>query len=85
MMSEKTAYTPGPRPAENPASSPEEAENTESSIRVANEDTAAPVPETKTTEEVRQGHTGDHVRYILMFSTVGILIVFAILLATYLF
>ncbi|WP_428407308.1 hypothetical protein [Hyphococcus sp.] len=85
MMSQKAAYQPGQHTAENPASSSEEAENTEDTLRVANEETAAPVPETKTTEEVRQGHTGDHVRYILMYSTVGILIVFAILLALYLF
>ncbi len=86
MMTEDAAYKPGVRPAKEPeSSSPEEAENTDSTLRVANEDTAAPVSETKTTEEVRQGHTGDHVRYILMYSTVGILIVFAILLAIYLF
>lgn len=85
MMSQNTGYKPEPTPAENTASTPEEAENTDDILRVSEEETAAPVPEKKTTEEVRQGHTGDHVRYILMFSTVGILAVFAVLLALYLF
>ena len=31
-----------------------------------------------TAEEVRQGHTGDHVRYILGLSIAGLVIVFAI-------
>ena len=80
MTQATTAYEAGPKPVEK---SPEEAENTDSALRVANEDTASPVSEKLTTEEVRQGHTGDHVRYILMASIAGILFVFAILLALY--
>ena len=82
MTQATTAYEPGSKPVEK---STEEAENTDATLRVANEDTAAPVSEKRTTEEVRQGHTGDHVRYILMASIAGIAFVFAILLALYVF
>lgn len=81
-MTHTTTYDAGSKPVEK---SPEEAENTDATLRVSNEDTASPVSERRTTEEVRQGHTGDHVRYILMASTAGILFVFAILLALYVF
>jgi hypothetical protein len=46
-------------------------------------DTATAHDECRTTEEVRQGHTGDHVRYILMFSFTGIVLVFAVLILFY--
>jgi hypothetical protein len=55
-----------------------EAENTETKIHVAAADTASGHAEDLTAEEARQGHTGDHVRYILMISVAGIIIAFAI-------
>lgn len=55
-----------------------EAENTRKEIHVANSETAKPAPADRTTEEVRQGHTGDHVRYILVYSVAGIVVVFTI-------
>ncbi|MEO1241021.1 MAG: hypothetical protein AAFX54_03865 [Pseudomonadota bacterium] len=45
----------------------------------SNEDRMQNVPsprrghQTKTAEEIRQGHTGDNVRYILAFSIIGAL------------
>ncbi len=82
MTHPTTAYEPAAKPLEKSSA---EAQNTDATLRVANEDTAAPVSEKRTTEEVRQGHTGDHVRYILIASTAGVLFVFAILLALYIF
>ena len=55
-----------------------EAQNTADTLRVANEDTASAFPEERTVEEVRQGHTGDHLRYILALSVAGIVLVFVI-------
>lgn len=52
----------------------DESENYEDTLRVADSETAAPHPERLTTAEVRQGHTGDHVRYILGFSIAGVLV-----------
>ena len=60
--------------AENPHSEPDrENDNTDDTIVVSNSETAAQHPEVKTTQDVRQGHTGDHVRYILLFSFLGAL------------
>ncbi len=56
----------------------EQAANTDDTLRVAEEETADGSTEHLTTEEVRQGHTGDHVRYILMASGAGIVAVFLI-------
>lgn len=50
-----------------------EKENTAEELEISNRDTSKPYPEKKTTEEVRQGHTGDHVRYILAISFIGAL------------
>ena len=47
-------------------------------VTVPAEDTASGRTEDHTAEEVRQGHTGDHVRYILGLSIAGLVIVFAI-------
>lgn len=58
-----------------------EAENTAEAIRVSDDETADGQPETLTAEEVRQGHTGDHVRYILMASIAGAVFVMAIVVA----
>lgn len=41
-------------------------------------DTSAPVAHIATTEEVRQGHTGDHVRRILAVSLAGAAIALAL-------
>ncbi len=60
---------------------PNEAENTADEVRVSDRETADGQPEALTTEEVRQGHTGDHVRYILMASLAGAVFVMAILVA----
>ncbi|PQA88160.1 hypothetical protein [Hyphococcus luteus] len=60
---------------------PGEAENTAEAIRVSDHETADGQPEALTTEEVRQGHTGDHVRYILMASVAGAVFVMAIVAA----
>ncbi|WP_425410531.1 hypothetical protein [Hyphococcus sp.] len=57
---------------------PDEAENTDATMTVTDDETSKPAAEHLTTEEVRQGHTGDHVRYILATSVVGIVIVFAV-------
>jgi len=56
----------------------EEAENTNDEIHVTNSETAQPIPADRTTEEVRQGHTGDHLRYILGYSVAGIVVVFTV-------
>lgn len=55
-----------------------ERENTAQEIHVSASDTASHLPENRTTEQARQGHTGDHLRYILGFSIIGIVIAFAI-------
>lgn len=55
-----------------------ERENTDSEIVVPAVDTASGRKEERTTQEVRQGHTGDHLRYILALSITGLVIVFAI-------
>jgi hypothetical protein len=55
-----------------------ERENTAQEIHVSATETASHVQEDRTTEQARQGHTGDHVRYILGFSFLGIVIAFAI-------
>lgn len=67
-----------------PRKDPEEAENTADTIHVASEETAGPRAEDLTTEEVRQGHTGDHVRYILLASVAGAVFLMAILIAYFL-
>lgn len=85
MMSEKTAYQATPVGAKKPNKTSAEAENTDGVLHVASEETAAPVGKKLTTEEVRQGHTGDHVRYILIFSISGILAVLVVLLGLYAF
>ena len=82
MTQSTKAYESGATPVKKSA---DEAENTDAELSVANEDTASPFPEKRTTEEVRQGHTGDHVRYVLLASIAGILFVFAVLLAFYAF
>ena len=56
----------------------DERENTETEIHVSGSETASHLPENRTAEQARQGHTGDHLRYILGFSFVGIVIAFAI-------
>jgi hypothetical protein len=66
---------------EKPRTEPNEAENTAEAIRVSDDETADGQPEALTTEEVRQGHTGDHVRYILMASVAGAVFVMAIVAA----
>lgn len=58
-----------------------EAENTEDSMAVSGGETDDGSPETRTTEDIRQGHTGDHVRYILLASVAGTVFVMAILVA----
>lgn len=56
----------------------DEEENTGDTLRVTNDETAGATDEIRTTQDVRQGHTGDHVRYILAASIAGIVIIFAI-------
>jgi hypothetical protein len=55
-----------------------ERENVAEHIHVSPEEAASGHEETRTTEEVRQGHTGDHMRYILAGSLAAIVIVFAV-------
>ncbi|WOI54060.1 hypothetical protein [Parvularcula sp. LCG005] len=52
---------------------PDEAEkqNTDTAFVVPNSETASNHSETRTTQDVRQGHTGDHVRQILIYSSVA--------------
>jgi hypothetical protein len=83
MDTVKSSY-PGANDERRPGPvSAEEAENTDATICVPGADTATAHDECRTTEEVRQGHTGDHVRYILMFSFTGIVLVFAVLILFY--
>lgn len=63
---------------DHPADPEEEAQNTEATIHVDEDDTAKRGEAERTVEEVRQGHTGDHVRYILLYSLIGIVAVMAI-------
>ncbi len=57
---------------------PEEAENTEDTIRVPASETATHASESRSVQDARQGHTGDHVRYILIASLGGAAILLAI-------
>ena len=56
------------------------AEDADEEIKVPREETAGPTAADRTTEEVRQGRTGKHVRYILLASVVGAVIVLALVL-----
>lgn len=56
---------------ESPIDSRAEAQNTRTEIHVSASETASGEEEELTTEEVRQGHTGNHVRYILALSFIG--------------
>lgn len=47
-------------------------------IHVAGSETASHAQVDLTAEQVRQGHTGDHVRYILAASIAGVIIVFTV-------
>jgi hypothetical protein len=60
----------------NPADLEAERENTETQIHVSADEAASHHQEDRTTEQARQGHTGDHVRYILGFSILGIVVAF---------
>jgi hypothetical protein len=78
-MTDQRKKTPADEAAAAEApTTPDEAENTDDTLRVANRETANATAEKLTTEQVRQGHTGDHVRYILAASITGIGIIFAI-------
>lgn len=63
----------------NPADVEAERENIEEELHISGADTSTGLPEDKTTQEVRQGHTGDHVRYILAASIFAIAVAFAII------
>ena len=67
-----------------PRKDPDEAENRADTIHVSREETAGHQAEDLTTEQVRQGHTGDHVRYILLASVAGAVFVMAILITFFL-
>ena len=62
-----------------PAETEAERENTSQAIHVSDHETADGRPAALTTEETRQGHTGDHARYILGLSILGGAIALAIL------
>ncbi len=64
-----------------PKKTPDEAENTEDTIRVPKGETASHVSAERSVQDVRQGHTGDHLRYILIASLGGIIMLFAIAVA----
>ena len=69
-----TAYE-DPDKRKNPATTDEaEAQNTRECITVAADATAGEGPTTLSTEQVRQGHTGDNMRYVLAASFVTVLI-----------
>lgn len=63
--------------------SPAEKENNDATMTVDENETATSSSQKRTTEEVRQGHTGDHVRYILVFSSAGALIALFLLIWLY--
>jgi len=54
--------------------SPAEQENTEDTVTVSEGETAESAKKTRTTQDVRQGHTGDHMRYVLGISFIGVVI-----------
>ncbi len=58
----------------------EEAENNEDIMVLDQTETSTPGLSVKTTEDVRQGHTGNHVRYILALSIAGAALMFAVVL-----
>lgn len=60
---------------------PSEVDNKASTIHVSSEETAGATAEDLTAEEVRQGHTGDHVRYVLLASFAGAIFVMAMLVS----
>lgn len=57
--------------ANDPVDLKAEMENKAARLTVGAEETASGHAEERTTQEVRQGHTGDHVRYILVLSAIG--------------
>lgn len=61
-----------------PPNAAAEDENTASEISIPAQDTGTGRQEERTAEEVRQGHTGDHVRYILGLSVLGVVIAFTL-------
>lgn len=54
----------------------EDPENTATSITVEAADSATGSDVRRTAEEVRQGHTGDHLRGILAVSLIGVVALF---------
>ncbi|WDI32810.1 hypothetical protein PUV54_06315 [Hyphococcus flavus] len=78
MTNDSDSIRKGEEPRNDATKDPEEAENSADTLRVGNSDTASDSAEKLTTEEVRQGHTGDHVRYILAASVAGAVILITI-------
>lgn len=68
-------------PKEQSASSADD-ENNSTHIHVSGEETASGQPVELSAEDVRQGHTGDHLRGILALSGIGAVIA---LIALYMF
>ena len=66
---------------DDPKKTPDEAENTEDTIRVPEGETASHTDAKRSVQDVRQGHTGDHLRYILAASLGGAILLIAILVA----
>ncbi len=56
-----------------------EDENTATSIHVSGEETASGKPVELSAEDVRQGHTGDHLRGILILSVIGAVVAMVVL------
>lgn len=61
-----------------PADIEAELENTSTAIHVSSGESATGDQADRTAEQVRQGHTGDHLRYILRYSMLGLVVVFVI-------
>jgi hypothetical protein len=62
-----------------------EAENHDAKIHIDPDDAAPQAPLELTTEQVRQGHTGDHARYILglSFGIAFVLLLIVVWIATH--
>ncbi|MCI5047323.1 MAG: hypothetical protein MRY59_07460 [Aquisalinus sp.] len=72
--SESAPATPAYEGETDEQKSKAEQENTATRLSIPASETADGKEKTLTTEELRQGHTGDHVRHILYLSTIGAVI-----------
>ncbi|WP_306253669.1 hypothetical protein [Parvularcula sp. IMCC14364] len=74
ISARKKQATPAYNDGSEEFSSESERDNTKTNLHIPSSETADGKEKVLTTEELRQGHTGDHVRHILYLSTIGAVI-----------